>query len=101
MKRNKVSLFRKKTVAAAFLSMCSVGSVAAQTELEEVVVTGIRASLEAAADLKRTDNRIVDAIVAEDIGKLPDNNIAEALQRITGVSPVSYTHLTLPTICSV
>uniref|UniRef100_UPI000463623A TonB-dependent receptor n=2 Tax=unclassified Pseudoalteromonas TaxID=194690 RepID=UPI000463623A len=40
----------------------------------------------AAAMLKRTDGRIVDAIVAEDIGKLPDNNIAEALQRITGVS---------------
>jgi TonB-dependent receptor len=42
--------------------------------------------MKAAAILKRTDGRIVDAIVAEDIGKLPDNNIAEALQRITGVS---------------
>lgn len=51
-----------------------------------VVVTGIRQSLAAAADLKRNDSRIVDAIVAEDIGKLPDQNIAEALQRITGVS---------------
>jgi TonB-dependent receptor len=56
------------------------------SEIEEIEVTGIRASLEAAADLKRNDDRIVDAIVAEDIGKLPDNNIAEALQRITGVS---------------
>ena len=54
--------------------------------IEEVVVLGIRSSFEAAADLKRNDSRIVDAIVAEDIGKLPDNNIAEALQRITGVS---------------
>lgn len=36
--------------------------------------------------MKRNDSRIVDAIVAEDIGKLPDQNIAEALQRITGVS---------------
>ncbi|MCY4427444.1 MAG: TonB-dependent receptor [Halieaceae bacterium] len=57
-----------------------------QEALEEVVVTGIRASLVAATELKRNDSRIVDAIVAEDIGKLPDNNIAEALQRITGVS---------------
>ena len=55
-------------------------------ELEEIVVTGIRSSLEAAATLKRNDARIVDAIVAEDIGKLPDNNVAEALQRVTGVS---------------
>lgn len=54
--------------------------------VEEVVVTGIRQSLQAAADIKRNESRIVDAIVAEDIGKLPDNNIAEALQRITGVS---------------
>ncbi|WP_086932275.1 TonB-dependent receptor [Agarilytica rhodophyticola] len=53
---------------------------------EEVIVTGIRQSLEAAADAKRADARIIDTIVAEDIGKLPDNNIAEALQRITGVS---------------
>ena len=58
----------------------------AQEALEEVVVTGIRASLEAATEIKRNDSRIVDAVVAEDIGKLPDNNIAEALQRITGVS---------------
>lgn len=55
-------------------------------EVDEIIATGIRASLEAAADLKRNDNRIIDAIVAEDIGKLPDNNVAEALQRVTGVS---------------
>ncbi|TQV80115.1 TonB-dependent receptor [Exilibacterium tricleocarpae] len=57
-----------------------------QEAIEEVVVTGIRASLEAASELKRADSRVIDAIVAEDIGKLPDNNIAEALQRVTGVS---------------
>lgn len=55
-------------------------------DVDEVVATGIRQSLEEAADLKRNDSRIVDLIVAEDIGKLPDNNIAEALQRVTGVS---------------
>ncbi|MGI9345286.1 MAG: TonB-dependent receptor [Gammaproteobacteria bacterium] len=57
-----------------------------ETEIEEVVVTGILGSLKSSTNLKRNENRIVDAIVAEDIGKLPDNNIAEALQRITGVS---------------
>ncbi|WP_137227182.1 TonB-dependent receptor [Shewanella sp. MEBiC00475] len=56
------------------------------SEIEVIAVRGIFGSLKAANLLKRTDERIVDVIVAEDIGKLPDNNIAEALQRITGVS---------------
>ncbi|MBU2892482.1 TonB-dependent receptor [Colwellia sp. D2M02] len=55
-------------------------------DIEVIQVTGMLGSMKAASLLKRTDGRIVDAIVAEDIGKLPDNNIAEALQRITGVS---------------
>ncbi|MEI6858482.1 MAG: TonB-dependent receptor [Shewanella sp.] len=56
------------------------------SEIEVIAVRGIFGSLKAGNLLKRTDDRIVDVIVAEDIGKLPDNNIAEALQRITGVS---------------
>jgi len=55
-------------------------------ELEEVVVTGIRGSLQASMDLKRNASGVVDAISAEDIGKFPDTNLAESLQRITGVS---------------
>ena len=57
-----------------------------QASEEEVVVTGIRASLENAADIKREASGVVDAISAEDIGKFPDANLAESLQRITGVS---------------
>jgi TonB-dependent receptor len=53
---------------------------------EEVLVTGIRASLREAVDIKRNSNGVVDAISAEDIGKFPDTNLAESLQRITGVS---------------
>ncbi|HEY7885184.1 MAG TPA: TonB-dependent receptor plug domain-containing protein, partial [Cellvibrionaceae bacterium] len=53
--------------------------------LEEVVVTGIRASLNKAIDIKRNSMQVVDAIVAEDIGKLPDNNVVESLQRVAGV----------------
>lgn len=69
-------------------TMAFASSAAAQGAevMEEVVATGIRHSMEAAADAKRDDSRVVDAVVAEDIGKLPDNNIAEALQRVTGVS---------------
>ena len=53
---------------------------------EEIVVTGIRGSLRAAVDIKRNGQGVVDAISAEDIGKFPDTNLAESLQRITGVS---------------
>jgi TonB-dependent receptor len=53
---------------------------------EEIVVTGIRASLQQAQDIKRDAQGVVDAISAEDIGKFPDTNLAESLQRITGVS---------------
>lgn len=53
---------------------------------DEVIATGIRQSLKDARDLKRDADKIVDAISAEDIGKSTDDNIAEALQRVTGVS---------------
>ncbi|HEY0941183.1 MAG TPA: TonB-dependent receptor [Steroidobacter sp.] len=57
-----------------------------QGNLEEVVVTGLRASLETAMDIKRDAIGVVDAISAEDIGKFPDSNLSESLQRITGIS---------------
>jgi TonB-dependent receptor len=57
-----------------------------ETELEEIVVTGIRSSLTRSMDIKRDALGVVDAISAEDIGKFPDANLAESLQRITGVS---------------
>jgi iron complex outermembrane recepter protein len=51
----------------------------------EVVVTGVRASLRSAQQRKENASQIVDSIVAEDIGKLPDQNTTDALQRVTGV----------------
>ena len=53
---------------------------------DEIVVTGIRASLDRSIDIKRNSSGVVDAISAEDIGKFPDTNLAESLQRIPGVS---------------
>jgi TonB-dependent receptor len=53
---------------------------------EDIVVTGIRASLQASQNIKRGADGIVDAVSAEDVGKFPDSNVAEALQRITGVA---------------
>jgi len=52
----------------------------------EIVVSGFRASLNKALDIKRTSVSSVDAIVAEDIAKFPDQNLAESLQRIPGIS---------------
>ena len=60
--------------------------VAATDTGEEIVVTGVRASLERARDIKRTSSGVVDAVSAEEIGKFPDTNLAESLQRIPGVS---------------
>ena len=51
----------------------------------DIIVTGMRASLQSAQNIKENAAQVVDSIVAEDIGKLPDRNIAEALQRISGI----------------
>ncbi len=58
---------------------------AAPEESADIVVTGFRRSLQAAIELKRDAITLRDSIVAEDIGKFPENNIAESLQRIPGV----------------
>ena len=54
--------------------------------VEEVVVTGIRSSLQHSLDMKREASGVVDVITAEDIGKFPDSNVAASLQRVPGVS---------------
>ncbi len=56
-----------------------------QSGIETVVVTGVRASVKSSLDIKKKSDQMVDSIVAEDIGKLPDNNVIEALQHVTGV----------------
>jgi TonB-dependent receptor len=68
------------------LGAISSPAVAQDDGIDEVVVTGIRASLAAAVDIKRNNVGVVDAITAEDMGKFPDGNLAEALSRIVGVA---------------
>jgi TonB-dependent receptor len=69
-----------------FAQSADTTASAAQSDLvEEVVVTGLRASLERSIEVKRNAFGVVDAISAEDIGKFPDTNLAESLQRISGV----------------
>jgi len=61
------------------------GGGSAEQVNDEIVVTGVRASIIGALNLRRDSTQIVDSIVAEDVGKLPDNNVVEALQRVTGI----------------
>ena len=88
----------KRQLLAASIALAGTAGVSAQEVerdndlndsdqlMEEVVVTGIRASLQRSMDIKRDAKGIVDGISAEDMGKFPDTNLAESLQRITGVA---------------
>lgn len=64
----------------------NTGTLNRQSDVEEVVVTGIAGSIERSIDRKRTQKLISDGISSEDLGKFPDNNIADALQRVSGVA---------------
>ncbi|MFC5546940.1 TonB-dependent receptor [Massilia aerilata] len=65
----------------------ATGDTTAQAAgVQQVVVSGIRQSMASSLNLKRNSDGIVDGIVAEDMGKFPDTNLAESLQRISGVS---------------
>jgi len=80
---------RSFLLRASLLACLSCAGTALGAEgddpLDTVVVTGIRQSLAQGLENKREATQVVESIVAEDIGKLPDNNVIEALQRVTGV----------------
>jgi iron complex outermembrane receptor protein len=79
---------------AALIAICGATPALAQsaqdpqdaTEVEEIVITGIAASLETAIAEKRSATSIVEVIAAEDLGKLPDQSIAESLARLPGLA---------------
>ncbi len=82
------SWIRQLMLGASAIAMTGTATLASaqDAEVDEIVVTGIRQSLKASMDVKKNAKGIVDAITAEDIGKFPDTNLAESLQRIPGVS---------------
>lgn len=89
----KQQSFNKTPLAAGVavaLGAAGISTASAQQPggdvIEEIVSVGIRGSLTSSANLKRTGQGVQDGIVAEDIGKFPDTNLAESMQRITGVS---------------
>ena len=79
------SLLVTRAASAQEVPASTPRSQAPPAELQEVVVTGLRASLEKSLEQKRESNTIVDVITAEDVGKFPDKNVADALQRVPGV----------------
>ena len=88
-KFNKTLLAKSITLmlGASVMSPLMAQEAAPATDDTEIIqVRGIRGSLQASTSIKRESMGVVDAISAEDIGKFPDTNLAESLQRITGVS---------------
>lgn len=85
----KFAKFRLGLLATAMLlpvpALAQDADVTDTGEGNAIVVTGIRASLESALNEKRNAQSLVEVIQAEDIGKLPDQNLAEVLENITGV----------------
>jgi TonB-dependent receptor len=84
--RRLISLAVASACAAFVPAYAQDAAKADGAETAQVVVTGIRASLQSTLNMKRNSDGIMDGIVADDIGKFPDTNLAESLQRISGVS---------------
>ena len=98
----KHSIFNKKRIAVCISAILATGLssqlYAAEAEAEKaqagnkneaievIEVTGIMSSLTRSMSVKRNTSGVVDVISAEDMGKFPDTNLAESLQRITGVT---------------
>ena len=87
--KTKRALTPKLSLLASIIVSSLSGQAFAQEEdesdIEVIQVTGIRASLKESLNTKRFSESVVDAVSAEDIGKFPDDNVAESLQRITGI----------------
>ena len=91
---NNVKYFtlKKCTLASLLVSGATITNISFAQEnqdednIETVIITGFRQSLDSALEIKRQSAGAVDSIVAEDIGKFPDANLAESMQRIPGVA---------------
>ncbi|PUA30099.1 MAG: TonB-dependent receptor [Cellvibrio sp. 79] len=85
---NKSALMLGSVAAVAMMGFA--GTVNAQddaaAEPEEIIITGIRGALKNAVDIKRNASAVVDAVSAEDVGKLPDSDVGQALGRIPGIT---------------
>lgn len=81
-----VALTLLSTALAVQAQQADATKATDSSQLEKVVVTGIRASLESAVNIKKNASAVVDAVSAEDVGKLPDSDVGQSLGRLPGVS---------------
>ncbi|MCV2420911.1 TonB-dependent receptor [Paucibacter sp. DJ2R-2] len=88
VKKNPVAAAVALTLLSAAISAQAQQAAPKQdtSQLEQVVVTGIRASLETAVNIKKNASAVVDAVSAEDVGKLPDSDVGESLGRLPGIT---------------
>jgi iron complex outermembrane receptor protein len=88
MYMNRIALAVKSALGLVMLAPPALVHAAAapDTALEEIVVTGYRKSVEASLEAKREATDLVDVITADDIGKMPDKNVADSLARVPGVT---------------
>ena len=86
--KSKIAASLSLILGTALSSGVMSSATAQETEkdIEVIQVSGIRSSVQESMGIKRDSAGVVDAISAEDIGKFPDTNLAESLQRITGIS---------------
>ena len=85
---NRITFAVKSALGLVMLAppVLTLAQTTPVSTLEEVVVTGIRRSLEQSLEAKRASVDVVDVVTAEDIGKMPDKNIADSLQRVPGIT---------------
>src|SRR5882762_11847628 len=85
---NRIALAVKSALGIAMLVPPSLALAAApdNTALEEIVVTGIRRSVELSIEAKRDAIGLTEVVTAEDIGKMPDKNVADSLARLPGIT---------------
>src|SRR5580700_1427366 len=87
----RLALMTAVSFDASMISHLAIAADAPPTsaktdELQEIVVTGFRESLESALNRKRGSIQLIESVVAEDLGKMPDQNVSESLERLPGVS---------------
>jgi len=84
--KSRVALSLSLLLAGSVTNLAHADDSGSDKDIEVIEIKGIKGSLIRAMDLKRNESGVVDAISAEEMGKFPDTNLAESLQRITGVS---------------
>src|SRR5271167_2413895 len=88
---NRIALAVKSALGLAMLAppALTLAAPSPDSSLDEIVVTGIRKSLDVSLEVKRNSTELTEVVTAEDIGKMPDKNVADSLARVPGITTSS------------